>query len=86
MISQFNIQHAHALWSTLVFHFIENKSAHIKEAYGRVCGKWFLHVIVNNTIGVIDLCNTQMIFVLVQMMINGILFPFEKKEELKKRY
>lgn len=69
----------------LDLHFIENKTAHIKEAYRGVCGKRFLHIAVNNAVGIINLCNAQMIFVLVQMMINGILFPLAKERESQRK-
>lgn len=80
------LQHADTLWHALVLNLIEDETTHIEEAHGRVGGKGFLHVVVNYAISIVYLSNAQMVFVLVQVMIDGILFTFNwKTKELKLR-
>lgn len=37
-------------------------------------GKGFLHIAVDHAVGIVDLGNAQMILVLGQVMVNGVLF------------
>lgn len=79
MITFLYLQHAHTLGNSFVLHFVEYETAHIKQADRGVGGEWFLHIGIDYTVGIIDLGNAQMIFVLRQVMINRILFPKNKQ-------